>query len=1078
MPQYPRGVGRAGTALLSALILVLTAFGIPGPQAVAAEDASLLDVSYSGSFSNGNRYTAATGETLGGTLARRAGSETLDPERGLVLGGGGAGAGFTPADAAFGTATLDRGFVVEAEFRPGATQSELATLLAVGGNLVVRYQGGKLRYSYDAQVGGAWTSRIGQAEVPAPGAKHVFSLAYLPTATGASMVAYLDGAQLPDVQASEGRAALNVNRPDLVGIGNDVHPSALNRGFAGSVRKTRFAPVSGEFSPSMFNYQNAGSYLRHHLHTSFSGAVTSGAYEPAAGEVVDGRLAVRGGEIEQAGALKLAGAGSGLSWDGSTLGDAPLGRSVLAEAVIAPGALSGPATLIDIAGAVRLERMDGDTVRLRGGTAEATRELPPPADRSGLTFHHLGLLSDLDATGDGTLTLFAAGKAVGEPVPVTGVSVAARTVDFLMGAAGTAYGVAVTTGAQAGDLQLGGLPCTRSVIDPANRISVTSGECAASVLSKASALRPSQRQTSWQEAERTAFLHFGMNTFTGNEWGHGDENPDLFDPTDLDTDQWARSLKDNGFRYAILTVKHHDGFVLFPSRYTGHDVAASTWKDGQGDVLKSFTDSARRYGLKVGLYLSPSDWNQYHEGVFANGSAKSERTIPTLVEGDDRAGQDIPSFTFKASDYGAYFLNQLYETLTQYGPVDEVWFDGADGGIPNASRESYDFTAYYALIRALAPQAAIAVAGPDVRWVGNESGLARENEWSTIPVESKATGEQRVVPSGTAADIGSDEALVKAPDAGAKELVWWPSEVDVSIRPGWFYHDSQSPKSVSQLRDIYYRSVGRNSVLLLNIPPDRRGRLPDADVKRLAEWNTALRKDMPVDLALGATATTDGTPAPQVTDGDNRTAAVLPDGSGRSVTLDLGAARTVDRLVINEDIADGGQQVRTTTVEARAADGSWTQVATTGTVGYQRILALPAPVTTDAMRIRFTSARGPVHLASVSVYGAAAEAPAQQTAYYVDCTAPRAGTGSADRPLNSLGQLREINLPPSAEVRVKAGTTCRGGLDLQGYGTAEAPAVLGMWGGGAAPRLIGAGNAAAAERLRSQGWEIRGVRMS
>ena len=580
---------------------------------------------------------------------------------------------------------------------------------------------------------------------------------------------------------------------------------------------------------------------------------------------------------------------------------------------------------------------------------------------------------------------------------------------------------------------------------------------------------------SWQEAEQTAFLHFGINTFTGNEWGHGDEDPDLFQPTKLDTDQWARSLRDNGFRYAILTVKHHDGFVLYPSRYTDHDVAASSWQGGKGDVLRSFTRSAHRYGLKVGVYLSPADWSQYHKGVFANGSAKTERTIPTPVAGGPPPGKDRPTFTYDATDYGAYFLNQLYEVLTGYGPVDEVWFDGADGGIPGASKEKYDFTAYYDLIRRLAPQAAIAVSGPDVRWVGNESGLARQDEWSPVAVGHSDNGSQFVVPSGTAPDIGSDDALVKAADQGATELTWWPAEVDVSIRDGWFYHDDQQPKSVDSLRDIFYSSVGRNSVLLLNIPPNKDGLLPPGDVTRLGEWNARLRQDLPTDLALGADTTADGKAAPQITDGSNRTAWTADAASTGEVVIRFGAERTVDRLVLNEDIAGGGQQVRSLAIDARSADGSWDEVATTGTVGYQRIVTLPSPVRTDSLRVRIISSRGPVHLASVSAY-ASSDAPVdRRTTYYVDCGAARAGEGSIDRPINSLAQLRELNLPAGSTVRFKKGTTCNGTLEIWGYGTPESPALIEGYGAGRPTVLNGPGNDRALDRLRQQGWQIRGA---
>ena len=293
------------------------------------------------------------------------------------------------------------------------------------------------------------------------------------------------------------------------------------------------------------------------------------------------------------------------------------------------------------------------------------------------------------------------------------------------------------------------------------RIPVCPGRHRGRPVRKASQVRPTARQIAWQRLERTAFLHFGVNTFTGLEWGTGDEDPDVFQPAGLDTDQWARALRDGGFKLAILTVKHHDGFVLYPSRYTDHSVASSSWRDGRGDVLRSFADSMRRHGLKVGVYISPADENQYLHGVYANGSARTARTIPTLVDGDDRTPRPLATPS-RATDYGAHMLNQLYEVLTEYGPVDEVWFDGAQGRIPPDKVEKYDWDSWYTLVRSLAPDAAIAVSGPDVRWVGNEGGLAREDEWSVVPVKEKDYGRTDYALAYDAPDMGSRDALVEA----------------------------------------------------------------------------------------------------------------------------------------------------------------------------------------------------------------------------------------------------------------------------------------------------------------------------
>ncbi|MEV5878931.1 alpha-L-fucosidase [Streptomyces sp. NPDC052101] len=492
----------------------------------------------------------------------------------------------------------------------------------------------------------------------------------------------------------------------------------------------------------------------------------------------------------------------------------------------------------------------------------------------------------------------------------------------------------------------GAVPAPQALATPQDtdrsRIPVGPGDTEADLVRKASRLRPTARQIAWQQRERTAFLHFGVNTFTGLEWGTGDEDPDVFQPAGLDTDQWARALRDSGFRLAVLTVKHHDGFVLYPSRYTKHTVASSSWRGGRGDVLRSFADSMRRHGLKAGVYISPADENQYLHGVYANGSTRTTRTIPTPVQSDDRSPDHV--FTLDATDYGAHMLNTLYEVLTEYGPIDEVWFDGAQGRIPPDKVEPYDWDSWYTLVRTLAPDAAIAVSGPDVRWVGNEGGLARQDEWSVVPVTERAGGRTDYALAYDAPDEGSRAALLAARDV-ADFLQWWPAECDVSIRDGWFYHPDQQPKSVEQLTDIYFRSVGRNSVLLLNIPPDTHGLLPAADVARLREFRGRIDRELPEDLARGARTTA----AP-----------------GR-LTVDLGTEREVDRIRLAEDLRHG-QQIEGFVVEARADGGAWPQVAAAGTVGASRILVLPAPVRARSWRVRVTAARSAVHIAEFGLY--------------------------------------------------------------------------------------------------------------
>ena len=327
----------------------------------------------------------------------------------------------------------------------------------------------------------------------------------------------------------------------------------------------------------------------------------------------------------------------------------------------------------------------------------------------------------------------------------------------------------------------------------------------------AAGLVPEERQLEWQKNELTAFLHFGVNTFTGREWGDGTEDPSLFMPTDMDCDQWAEILSAAGFKLAILTAKHHDGFCLWPSAVTEHTVAASPFRDGKGDVVKEFAEACRRHDLKVGLYLSPWDRNASCYG-------------------------DTPR-------YNEFYIAQLTELLTNYGKIDEIWLDGANGEGPDGRKQEYDWKAISETVRRLQPDAVLAVKGEDVRWVGNEDGLGRETEWSATVLApalfNDVTGQNEALGiAEKAPDLGSRAMLEKADN-----LYWYPSEVDVSIRPGWFYHDYEdsSVKSLEQLKEIYFRSVGMNSSLLLNVPPDRRGRISAADSARLTEFGVWVR---------------------------------------------------------------------------------------------------------------------------------------------------------------------------------------------------------------------------------------------
>ncbi len=370
---------------------------------------------------------------------------------------------------------------------------------------------------------------------------------------------------------------------------------------------------------------------------------------------------------------------------------------------------------------------------------------------------------------------------------------------------------------------------------------------------------PTERQLAWHELEFYGFLHFGINTFTDKEWGYGDESEALFAPTALDARQWARVARDAGMKGLIITAKHHDGFCLWPSRLTEHSVARSPWRDGKGDVLRELADACREYGLKMGVYLSP--WDRNHAD-------------------------------YARPEYITYYRSQLRELLTGYGTQFEVWFDGANGGdgyyggarerrrIDN--RTYYDWPNTWDIVRQLQPGAVMfSDAGPDVRWVGNESGVAFETSWYGLDRAATYPG-----------DANYSKTLAPG-RADASD--WVPPEVDVSIRPGWFYHAAEDPKvkTVERLLTIYHQSVGRGANLLLNIPPDRRGLIPDIDAERLRSFRQALDAIYRTDLAAGAKAAASsvrgGAPAfaaARVNDGKADTYWATDDGvTSGSVTL-------------------------------------------------------------------------------------------------------------------------------------------------------------------------------------------------
>ena len=400
---------------------------------------------------------------------------------------------------------------------------------------------------------------------------------------------------------------------------------------------------------------------------------------------------------------------------------------------------------------------------------------------------------------------------------------------------------------------------------------------------------PTPQQLAWQRDELALFLHFGVNTFTDREWGDGKEDPAIFAPTALDARQWARTAKAGGFRMLILTAKHHDGFCLWPSAVTKHTVAASPFRGGHGDVVREFVDACRAEQLKVGLYCSPWDRN-------------------SPVYGD-------------SPRYNDFFVDQLTELLTRYGRVDEVWFDGANGEGPNGRKQTYDWPRFWGLVRRLQPNAVMfSDAGPDIRWIGNERGSAGDTNWSTMNPDA--------VPYPGADGPGIIAALQNGDPDGT---VWRPGETDVSIRPGWFYHpaEDEKVKTGADLVQLYLTSVGRNSKLLLNVPPTRAGLLHTTDVARLAELHRGVSELTKHD----------------VTEGRERR---WRTGSDHSATCEitLRSEAAIGLIDLREDIRQG-QVVSRYTVEG-AADQTATQwqVLSRGTtIGYRKLDRFtPVPV--------------------------------------------------------------------------------------------------------------------------------------
>ena len=414
---------------------------------------------------------------------------------------------------------------------------------------------------------------------------------------------------------------------------------------------------------------------------------------------------------------------------------------------------------------------------------------------------------------------------------------------------------------------------------------------------------PSEAQLRWQEMEYNMFVHFGPNTFTGLKWGQGSETEDIFHPTALDCRQWAATAKAAGMKGIIITAKHHDGFCLWPNPESLHTVAQSSWRGGQGDVLKDLSEACREYGLKFGVYISPWDRNDPAYGS----PAYNEKYIRTLQSVHDG----------------------------RYGPVFEQWFDGACGEGPNGKRQEYDWPAFHEAVWALSPNAILfSDVGPGCRWMGNERGVAGETNWSRLDVAGFTPG----------AGAPPRDTLARGNVFGKQ---WIPGEIDVSIRPGWFWRESENAqvKSVEQLADIWLTSVGRNALLLLNVPPDTRGRIHEIDSTRLMEFRAWREKVLGVNLAADA--------------------GIRKRARGSIWEMTLPQARTVNYVQLQEEIALG-QRISGFRVEAEDA-GGWRTVAEGTTIGYKRILPV-ATVTAQKVRVTITASLARPVLKDIALY--------------------------------------------------------------------------------------------------------------
>ncbi len=462
---------------------------------------------------------------------------------------------------------------------------------------------------------------------------------------------------------------------------------------------------------------------------------------------------------------------------------------------------------------------------------------------------------------------------------------------------------------------------------------------------------PSKRQLEYEKMEFFCFIHFTVNTFTGSEWGDGKEPEYVFNPTELDARQWAKTAADAGMKGLILTCKHHDGFCLWPSKYTEHSVKNSPYKDGKGDIIRETVEACKEFGLKFGVYLSPWDRNNSSYG--------------------------------KGSEYDDYYVNQLTELLTEYGDIYTIWLDGACGEGTNGKIQKYDWKRYYKVMRELQPNAVISISGPDVRWCGNEAGEVRESEWSVVAKDMtdptitaelsqhEDNEEFRNRPlDETNSDLGSRKRL-----ANEKELVWYPAETDVSIRPGWFYHEEEDDKvrTFENLKDIYLKSVGGNTTLLLNLPPMKTGKIHETDVANLKKLGKFIEDSFKNNLLKNAVITTvpesdcRGNSPDMVRIDNYDTYFMSEEGENKLlINIKFDEYKKLNYLVLKEAIIFS-QRVEKFKVFYEDENGSQRECYTGTTIGYKKIISLE-DIKTDSLIISIEDSRVAPVISFVGVY--------------------------------------------------------------------------------------------------------------